>query len=820
MASEGYSRLAREPTTGATTAPGLVTVQSWRTTLQHYTNKSAKSTKIVLLGFACGLLLWIMVVFRSGLELPFNMVSSSSSNNNKQKNETLLLHDPYPDLPVFALHNGTRYHHPVPPSWPDPWHRSPNSMTTTYWLSATRFPPSRDTLGVNGNEPQVERARERIGSGLKPPRQQYQVPHDTLQKAFKVFAWSRRNWRKLRLHRGEGFNDTNGRPLQISSIDLFRGPSWWKMRELGKERNMPRIQIHDDVDMRTHEHKVQDSQRREWVRRAFLHAWQGYKNHAWGHDELRPLSGSADDKFSGWGATIFDSLNTLLIMGLTDEYKLAREHVARVDFSYLVPKDPTRYDTPSEQTLPIINDKQSNVRLNTMPNQLSSPPGVATFETVIRYLGSMISAYDLSGDPLMLERAIELGNWLLPSMSTRSGLLVPTYRFGLHPDGAVTGQVCIAEVGSVSLEFTRLSQITGDPIYFETISRAMDTLDNWKAQERVPHLFPTQINPDEPRFLPGVYSMGGQGDSYYEYLIKMHQLLGGASEQYARMYKEAMDSALSVLVHPINVVPGLQDAVTFADLHFREAHGGDLKTWLELRLDHLTAFAGGMLALGSKLLDRASDLVTAQQFTKACIWAYESTQSGLGAEILRLWSPLDPDRWTKVRMMDGTDAKTIKGDPMGVHSGEFRYIQRPETVETLLYMYRITGDRMYQDKGWTMFVNWIKATIVENGLANVDEINSERPKHEDSGVESFVFGETFKYYYLLFSPPDLVSFDDYVFTTEAHPFKLRSRGRQAPDASGPFWKDQDPLEMPSYELGQGTHVQNWARVVQAAAAVA
>ncbi|KAK4046506.1 para-aminobenzoate synthase, (PABA) [Microbotryomycetes sp. JL201] len=800
-----YSRLNAADSSSISRAAGHL---PWTATLQHYV-RSLGSFRLALATLLGGMSLWLVILYHSALRTRSGHVTVSNGRTN-----STAAFDPYPDLPVFAWRNGTQFRHPLPPSWPDPW-SSLNSDIVVRWLSGDRFPPAQGTLGVEAETEGMQELRNRIGLGTKRPAIPFQVPEDTVQRAFRVFALSRGDWRRKNLRKGEGFNDTTGRPLQIPRDKLFRGPTWWKMRSLDNAVMMPRVQLHVADDLSSAQ-KAQDSQRREWVRRAFLHVWENYKAHAWGHDELRPLSASATDKFSGWGATIFDALDTLLVMGLEEEYLLAREHVAGVDFTYLSPPDPTRYAYPSQDNLPVVGEGQGT--LVGMPAPLASPPGIPTFETVIRYLGSMISAYDLSGDPLMLERAIELGDWLLPSMSTRSGLLVPTYRLGLHPDGAVTGQVCIAEVGSVSMEFTRLSQITGDPIYFETISRAMDTLDNFKAQERVPHLFPTQINPEEQRFLPGVYTMGGQADSYYEYLLKMHQLLDGQAEQYSRMYKAAMDSARQVLLHPITVVPGLDDAVTFSDLHFNENRGGKLVTGLVPKLDHLTAFAAGMLALGARLLDRAHDLVTAKQFMNACVWAYDSTRTGLGAEILHLWSPHDPDRWTKVKMEDGSEAKAIKGDPTGVRSGEFRSIQRPETIESLFYLYRITGDRGYQDKGWTMFTNWIKATIVEHGLANVDEINSDKPVHEDTGIESFVFSETFKYYYLLFSPLDLLSLDDWVFTTEAHPFRLRSRGRQQA-GEGPFWSGSIRFEMPRHPLGQGTATQQWARVMQAAAAV-
>lgn len=50
---------------------------------------------------------------------------------------------------------------------------------------------------------------------------------------------------------------------------------------------------------------------------SFRHAWKGYKEHAWGHDNLKPLSGMAFDWFS-LGLTIVDALDTAYIMGLTE----------------------------------------------------------------------------------------------------------------------------------------------------------------------------------------------------------------------------------------------------------------------------------------------------------------------------------------------------------------------------------------------------------------------------------------------------------------------------------------------------------------------
>ena len=66
----------------------------------------------------------------------------------------------------------------------------------------------------------------------------------------------------------------------------------------------------------------------------------------------------------------------------------------------------------------------------------------------------------------MLERATELADWILPALSTRHGLPLGHYELGSNPKGGPSGQSILSEVGSLTLEFTRLTQLTGDQAYF------------------------------------------------------------------------------------------------------------------------------------------------------------------------------------------------------------------------------------------------------------------------------------------------------------------------------------------------------------------
>ncbi|BGP42312.1 hypothetical protein JCM10449v2_006317 [Rhodotorula kratochvilovae] len=693
-------------------------------------------------------------------------------------------------LPLLAYPNGTRYPHPLPPSAPNPWPRSPHIARS--WLSASRL-------------------RQTRGQPLRTPRGEYDLSDAYVNASDAVWAARRAGCEDAGLNRGEGF-DVRGRPTRVPREVLYDGKkAGWAPKGVGEPRALPKVQhFAPGDDPRSAEEKEPDTARREWVRRAFLHLWGSYVKKA----------------------------DTLLLMGLEDEYLLARTHIAAVDFSYLTPRDPTRYVPPSASSLPPLSafDLPPHATLNPLPEGIASPAGVPTFEAIIRYLGGLLAAYDLSHDPLMLSRATELGDWLLAAFAMKDGLLVPTYRMGAHSDGGPSGEVCLAEVGSVGLELLRLSQLTGDWTYFEAAQRSLDTLDEWPAHDRIPGLFPTVFDANDPERLWGRYTFGGQADSYYEYLLKLYQLLGGsgpAAEQYARMYPAAIDAAHEHLVREIEVVPGLEDAVTIGDVHYKEMLQGEQMSWFSMRLDHLTCFAGGMLGLGARLLKRSKDL-----FTKACTWAYDATRTGLAPEIVELWAEKNPRKWEVRETEGGHLVKAIRGDPPGVYSSVNYHIQRPETIESVWYMYRLTGDRAWQvspsppplfaasltssdngqDKAWQMFTSWVEATVNEGGFAHIDDVNSPNPVQDDSGVESFVYGETLKYYFLTFSPPDFLSLDDWVLSTEAKTFRLPKPGAPPPSVA-PFWPaDAPPLTMPDErEIGRGTPVQRWARMVQAAA---
>lgn len=102
-------------------------------------------------------------------------------------------------------------------------------------------------------------------------------------------------------------------------------------------------------------------------------------------------------------------------------------------------------------------------------------------------------------------------------------------------------------------------------------------------------------------------------------------------------------------------------------------------------------------------------------------------------------------------------------------------LQRPETVESLFYLYRLTGNKTYQDWGWEIFQSFEKYTRLADGYSSISNVQNPANVGIKNKMESFWIAETLKYLYLLFSDdPDLVSLDTFVFNTEGHPLPMYS----------------------------------------------
>jgi mannosyl-oligosaccharide alpha-1,2-mannosidase len=187
----------------------------------------------------------------------------------------------------------------------------------------------------------------------------------------------------------------------------------------------------------------------------------------------------------------------------------------------------------------------------------------------------------------------------------------------------------LAELGSLSLEFTRLTQLTGDPKYFDAIQRVTDNLDAAQLKTAIPGLWPTFIDLEKLVFDNKHFTLGGMADSTYEYLPKEHLLLGGRTQQYQRMYEATVEPMKKHLLYRPMTKNG-EDILFSGNAH---AHDKSSSTSLEPQTQHLTCYVGGMVGIAAKIFHRLEDLSTARKLVDGCIWAYDSMPTGMMPEL-------------------------------------------------------------------------------------------------------------------------------------------------------------------------------------------
>ena len=177
-----------------------------------------------------------------------------------------------------------------------------------------------------------------------------------------------------------------------------------------------------------------------------------------------------------------------------------------------------------------------------------------------------------------------------------------------------------------------------------------------------------------------------------------------------------------------------------------------------------------------------------RKLNNGCIYAYNALPLGIMPERFHMvpCGSTDECTWDENKWFSAIEASTkTKGVPTvqeiilfrrlppGFTSiDDQRYGLRPEAIESVFILYRITGDKSLQATAWKMFETIQKYTQTEFGNAALVDVTvtNGHPSQSDS-MESFWTAETLKYFYLIFSEPDLISLDEFVFNTEAHPFR-------------------------------------------------
>lgn len=510
-----------------------------------------------------------------------------------------------------------------------------------------------------------------------------------------------------------------------------------------------------------------DQHRRDAVQKEFVHAWTGYQDHAWMADGLMPHSGGSKTQFCSWSATLVDSLDTLWIMGLYKDFDQAVNATMTIDFKH--------------------NAETCTVSL---------------FESTIRYLGGLLGAYDLSGEPRLLSKLVEVGDMLHSAFDTSNGMPCSFCHLASKAEGEFfepANDIAMADIGSLSLEFARLSQIATDPKYLDAITLVTDAFARTQNQSSIPGLWPemvdatsiSSINDTSANFAThsSTYSLGALSDSSYEYLVKAHLLLGSSTSTYKEMWLQAASQIRRFLLFRAFIPSTNHTDILFPGTATRSANSDDIQ--LESRTQHLSCFAGGLFALGSRIFSIASDMSIGTALTEGCIWSYLHSPSGIMPETYTLLPCPGLDgtqcEWNEAAWDYSTNQASSTELPPGYYAvGDPKYNLRPEAIESIFILYRLTGNPYYRDIGWTIFQSIITHTRTAYGHAALSDVtqlyNTTRyeggievekmlaPQLDD--MESFWFVETLKYFYLLFSEVDLVSLDEFVLNTEAHPLRL------------------------------------------------
>ena len=386
------------------------------------------------------------------------------------------------------------------------------------------------------------------------------------------------------------------------------------------------------------------------MKAAFQFAWDGYSTYAFPNDELQPVNNSFSNTRNGWGASAVDALSTACVMEIPDIVNQIVNYIPSIDWS-------VSYEDEV----------------------------VSVFETTIRYLGGMLSGYDLLTGPLeglasnadnvhtLLSQAQNLANNLSFAFETPTG--VPYNNIFLSNRSSNDETNGLATIGTLVLEWTRLSDLTGNSTYSDLAQKGESYLLNPQpaTSEPFPGLVGTDVNISTGRFVDAEGGWNGGDDSFYEYLIKMFVYDSSRFGAYKDRWVLAADSTIANLASH----PSSQPELTF----LAEFNHTDLI----YDSGHLACFDGGNFILGGLVLSEQKYVDFGLELVMSCEQTYNQTLTGIGPESFS---------WNVSALPANQTAFYQRA---GFYITDSQYILRPEVIESFYYAYRVTGSRVYQD---------------------------------------------------------------------------------------------------------------------------
>jgi mannosyl-oligosaccharide alpha-1,2-mannosidase len=342
----------------------------------------------------------------------------------------------------------------------------------------------------------------------------------------------------------------------------------------------------------------------EAVRQEYRYVWNEYVKYAFGEDDLLPLSHAGTNDLFGWGATIVDGIDTAVVMGLTDIVEKQLAFIASVDFS----------------TADSIVDE---------------------FDAMIRYIGGLLSAYDLINSPqivppglynashvqALLTAAKTISDHLKPMFNSPSGVPYSNINFTteeysncdpIEPCNAT--EVDTAVTGTLILEWYRLSDLTNDSSYRELAQRCEANLISPDQTLIYPNIVGSGLDINTGKYVDFAGGWEGGIDSFYEYLIKtyVYAPTEPSTVDYKNFWVGTADSTIKYLAkHPFD-----HPELTF--ITQLDANGVP-----EYTMDDYACFAGGNLLLGGRYLNDSAIFDLGLAVTDSCHALFNTSEAGL-----------------------------------------------------------------------------------------------------------------------------------------------------------------------------------------------
>ncbi|RFU26919.1 hypothetical protein B7463_g9414, partial [Scytalidium lignicola] len=417
------------------------------------------------------------------------------------------------------------------------------------------------------------------------------------------------------------------------------------------------------------------------VRQEYEYVWDEYAKYAFGSDDLLPLSHAAENDLFGWGATIVDGIDTAVVMGLTDIVKQQLAWIAGVDFG-------------------------------------RSESIVDEFDAMIRYIGGLLSAYDLIHSPLvppgtydsehveaLLKAATTISDHLKPMFNTPSGLPLANINFTseessncdpIEPCNA-TG-VDTAVTGSLILEWYRLSDLTKDPSYRQLAQRTEANLISPDQDLIYPNIVGSGLDVDTGKYTDVQGGWQAGIDSFYEYLIKTYIYAPSepSTVDYKNFWVGTVDSTMTYLAkHPFE-----HPELTF--ITQLDGNGNP-----EYTMDDYACFAGGNLLLGGRYLNNPAILNFGLAVTDSCHALFNTSEAGLNPS---QWSWFDSQNQTYNPSDAQNPANVAYAEKNGFYITDAFWGAYPEPIESMFYAYRLTGDSRWQEYAWEAFESMLNDT--------------------------------------------------------------------------------------------------------------